>query len=166
VGIQAANATIVSVTYGGVSRGAPFQSGIATTNNYLFGLANPPAGAQTITITVSATGAYVEAGAVTVTGSNTSTVFDSTNSATATSTAPSVAVTSATGEFVVDFLGTFSGATSFTQSGSQTLRWGPLSAGGDRGMGSTAPAAAGSTTMSWTLGGSAEWVLLAGSFKK
>ena len=92
-------ATITGITYGGVSM---VQAETVTMNNgstvQMWGLANPPAGAQTVAITLSATGGYTQAGSITVTGSSTSTCFRASNSAFGTGASSSVIVTSAVGD--------------------------------------------------------------------
>src|SRR5260370_836355 len=140
----------------GVSYGASAMTqavAITDGNNnsaQVWGLANPPSGAQTVTVTFAATGAFAEAGSFTVTGSDTTTTFSNSNSASGSSTAPSESITSASGEFVIDVLSALTSNGTITQGGSQTLRW-QLDAPGNRGGGSSAPASVGSTTMSWTM---------------
>jgi hypothetical protein len=134
----------------------------------IWGLANPPSGPQTITVNFGGPGGAAQAASISVTGSNTTTTFDSSLGNTAASgTTASVGVTSLSGELMVDVVGNASFA-SETQGGSQTLRWGPLSTGGGFNIasGSTAPASAGSTTMSWTLNTSAPWTICGASFHK
>jgi hypothetical protein len=128
----------------------------------VWGLANPPSGAQTVLMTFSAS-TFCEAGAITVTGSDTVTCFSNSNSALGTSAAASVVVTSTTGELVVDAV-TNVGAATETAGGSQTLRWGPLQDSNLVGSGSSQPGAS-SVTMSWTLGSSQTWGVAAASFK-
>jgi hypothetical protein len=108
-------ATISGITYGGVA-----MTQAVTNDNEAFsvqvgGLANPPAGAQTVVLTFSGTDAYCMAGSVTVTGSNTTTCF---RASSPTSTdgfdsagASSLAVTTAAGDLVFDVIGVAAGYT-------------------------------------------------------
>jgi hypothetical protein len=122
-----------------------------------------PSGAQTVVITASATGNYIEAGAITVTGSNTTTCFS--NGANASdvggSTTATVTCTSATGELVMDIAGTAN--QTVTNSGTQTSRW-SQSPGFFVTAGSTQAGAA-TDTSTWTLSGSVTWCMSAASFK-
>jgi hypothetical protein len=166
VSFQRFNGTVPGVTYGGNSMTLARDQAFGGSNVDIYGLPNPPAGAQTVVITCGGTANYIQAGAVTVTGSNISTAFDASNSASGSSTAPSVSVTSLTGEFVIDVVGTESSPPSETPGGGQTLRWGPLTVSANVASGSSAPAAAGSTSMLWTLGSSVAWGEVAASFHK
>lgn len=123
-----------------------------------------PSGAQTVQITFAATGSYCQAGAISVTGSNTTTCFS--NAAVAdnpSSTTPSVTVTSATGELVVDITSNSAGLIPTVGAG-QTSRFTYNPAGLFAG-GSSTEAGAASVTMSWTLSGAQSWTISAASFK-
>lgn len=162
VGFQLFNATVVSVTWGAVSCALPAGGHVTDpggVDEYLYGCANPPSGTQTITITMNQVGNYIEAGAIGVTGSNTSTVFNHVLGATGTSSGPTVTVASGTGELVVDVLGAH---TTITGS-NQTLRWGPLAASGDQAAGSTAAGSA-NVTMSYTINVSDNWGIVSAGF--
>lgn len=79
--------TISGVTYGGVSMGAPVltvtNTGGRNDTDYLFGLASPLSGPQTIIVTTApAGGKYIICGAMTVLGSDTTTCFRNTASST------------------------------------------------------------------------------------
>lgn len=121
-----------------------------------------PTGPQTVQITFSGTGAYCIAGAITVTGSNTTTCFSNASAANATSASPSVVCNSVLGELVMSIAMNDSSDT--TLATSQSLRWGPLSQSGQVAACSTSSALAGSTTMSWTCASEA-WTISAASFK-
>jgi len=161
-------AAINGITYGGVSL-TLFATGTTVANGstaQLWGLANPPAGAQTVTVTFANTGAFFIGGSITVTGSDTTTVFSNTNAGGGSSTTPSISVaTTVTTELVIDVVGNDQND-SETQGGSQTLRWGPLTAPNNEAASSSQPSGASGTTMSWTQGGgAAPWSIAAGSFK-
>jgi hypothetical protein len=100
-----------TVTYGGVAMTLAASDGslAGVINTEIWGLANPPSGAQTVSVGTGITGDYMEAGAITVTGSDTTTCFSNSISANGTSAAPSVSVTSASGELVVDIVSTKAG---------------------------------------------------------
>lgn len=159
--------TVTGITYNGVSMIRAFTKAItaATTSVEIWGLANPSSGAQTVIITFSAGSSYCQAGSITVTGSDTTTTFSASASAEGTGTTPSVSVTSAINELIVDVVGTAFVNGTQTAGGSQTKRWGTLDAGTNSASGSTLPASAGSTSMSWTLGSSLSWGHGAASFK-
>lgn len=120
-------------------------------------------GAQTIVITFAAVGSYCQAGAITVTGSNTTTCFSAAAvNDNASSTTPSVTIASATGELVMDQTANSAGQVP-TAGGSQTSRYTYNPAGLFAGGGSTQPGAA-SVTMSWTIAANS-WTISAASFK-
>jgi hypothetical protein len=153
-----------SVTYGGVSmtRAQTVDNSVSSTTD-VWGLANPPSGAQTVIVNLP-TGSFPLAASITVTGSDTTTCFSNSNSANGSSTTPSVTVNSQVGDLVVDFVGSFTGAGGSTAGGSQTLRWsGTL--GGDFAMGSTLAGASPNVTMTWTFPSSVAWGQVAASFK-
>jgi hypothetical protein len=164
---------ITGITYGGtaltkanqvnVSAGPPNNNSVG-----VWGLANPPSGAQTVVITCSTTGGFTGGAAETVTGSDTTTCFSNSNGtdgAVATST-PSLVVNSASGELVVDALLTGDTFGILTPGGSQTKRFGEIDVPSQQFSGSSAPASAGSTTMSWTIGGgSTNYGITGASFK-
>jgi len=84
--------------------------------------------------------------------------FGSVARANGTSDAPSVAITSASGELVVDVLAAVN-PSSCTVGADQTERWNTNVASSILGAGSSEPGAA-SVTMSWALGSSVAWSIL------
>lgn len=158
---------ISSVTYGGNAMTLA-SSQIVTGQSQtvaIYGLANPPAGAQTVVVNLPATNCFAVASSVTVTGGNTTTVFRASNGAEGSSTTPAVSVTSATGDLVFDMVANTGGNTTLTQSGSQTKRLTTINAGTTSISASTLDASAGSTNMGWTLGVSHPWAHVAVSFQ-
>lgn len=127
----------------------------------IYSLPNPESGAQTVSFTF-ASATVVLGTSNTVTGSDTTTAFSNTNTATGSSTAPSVTVTSAAGELVMDSLACTGGGT-ITVDSPQTER-AQATLGGERYGCSTKDGAA-SVTMSWTRDTSAAWAICAASFK-
>ena len=120
-------------------------------------LSNPTTGANNVVVSFSAAVDAV-CGAVSFTGAHqtTASLTGTQATATGTSTAPSVNVTSATGEIVIDTLAQF--AQTDTVGAGQTQRWN-ATFGSEDGAGSTEAGAA-TVTMSWTLGASADWALV------
>ncbi len=164
VGVMLADtgATVSTVTYGGqLMTLIRSDNWTSLAKTWLYRLASPPAGAQTVTVTLSAADDKV-AGAITVTGSDTSTPISNHAGATGNSATPSVTVTSASGELVVDTVTLFEGGT-WTPGAGQTERWDrqqtPVS-----GAGSTEAGAA-SVTMSWTNTRADRWAISAASIK-
>jgi len=163
IGCYGYAAAISSGTYGGTSVGTPVES-IAGGPDYagLCGLANPASGAQTVVLNFAGS-CYPDAGAITVTGSDTTTCFSNHASAAANSANQTVTVTSATGELVMDAGGQDLDSGAPTAAGGQTQRWSVVLLG-ERSVGSTAAGAA-SVAMAWTWPGAANWATTAGSFK-
>jgi hypothetical protein len=156
--------TISSVTYGEQECAHEDTQLVTSDSDFtrvaIYGLANPPSGAQTVQVNFSGSVSHDSAAyAVTVTGGSTSDVFSASAKGTG-ATHPSVNVSSSADELVMDAVG-FTGG-SGTVDGGQTQR---LSAAlnGATAKGST-EAGASSVTMSWTLGAEANWGSVAASF--
>lgn len=155
---------VTTVTYGGtlmtLIRNDVDVTGIRA-KTWLYRLVSPPTGAQTVRVNLSISNRVV-AGAITVRGSDTTTPISNHNGTRGNSASPSVSVTSAVGELVVDAVALDEGG-SWTAGAGQTERWDrqqfPVS-----GAGSTEPGAA-SVTMSWTNSVSNEWAISAASIK-
>lgn len=154
--------SISGVTYGGVSMtqevyipNASVPPNFDNANNdYLFGLASPPSGAQTIVVTTNASNQYVICGAITVVGSSTTTCFRSTtNSLASSTTLASITVATLAGDLVADMLQSFGGA-NMVQGGS--LAWGPIQDSALLAGGSYKSATGTSTTLSWSYSGTAD----------
>jgi hypothetical protein len=162
--------TVSTVTYG---TGNLTFVGAATNGTAcraeIWQLVNPATGANTVTVTLSAGSKFV-GGAVTFTGVHQTTPFGTFVPATGTSITPSVNVTSAAAEAVIDTLAQRNSATTAAADSSQTGRWNDVTSGAGgtatnvRGAGSTEPGAA-SVTMSWTLSSSRPWAIGAVSLK-
>ena len=145
--------SITGVTYGGVNvplkETSPGASAFGDTLQVLiYGLANPLAGAQTVSISFSGS-SFASGASVSVTGSNTTTCFsNSISTASNAATSLSVNCPSATGELVCDILGAQS-AVALTPDASQSTIWGPITFGSQQSVGSSKAGAA-SVTMLWT----------------
>lgn len=156
--------TVTGVTYGGVA--CSLEKAVANGSNRseLWGLANPPPGAQTVAYTLSGNDWSV-GGAVTVTDSDTSQCFSTGNNAsgTGTSSTPSVTCPSATGELVMDVLTTPAGTTN--PGGGQTTRWDQFNAVA-KGACSTEASSGATVAMDWATSAGVDWAQVAASFKK
>ncbi len=162
-----ANITIGAVTYNGVAMTLVPNSLVHSNNQtagyaVLYYLVNPATGAHTVSVSFtdtlpSATDA-LELGSISFTGVDQNTPFTNLASSTGASTAPSVAVTSASGNMVLDVVANGSGIS----SSGKTNRWLKnvnTSSGGGNGAQSTAAGAA-SVTMSYTV--TSDWWAVVG----
>lgn len=145
--------------------GDPFTTGRTPT---IFGLGNPAAGAQSVVVSCAGGAMYGKAFALSVTGSDTSDVFEASNNATnAGSANASVTVTGSTADgYVIDAIATGAGLGSeadLAPDVSQTLRtrggtsFSTFHAGSSEGGGSN-------VVMSWA-NSTCAWDLVAASFK-
>jgi hypothetical protein len=166
--IQDYNIAQTAVSYGGTSMGSAVttktDSNGAITS--IYGLANPPSGPQAVLITV-ANGTYVGGAAVTVTCSNTTTVFDDAESNTGTATSSNQTVNSTAAEIVVDIAASYnSTGHPFVVTGTgHTVRVSALDAGNNELYVGTMPGGAGTTTPGWTYNASSIFSDAAASFK-
>ena len=157
--------SVSGVTYAGVamtSIGGITRTGFNMRTEQ-WKLSAPANGANNVVITMDGTTSEIQAGAISATGAHQTTASLTGTQATAqgNSTTPSVAVTSATNEMVVDSV-VADGPGSFTAGTGQTSRWSlPTGIGG---AGSTEAGAA-SVTMSWTIT-SGEWAICGVSIKE
>jgi hypothetical protein len=168
VGVALRNAsseTVSSITYGGTSLTQVTSGSAANGTNVrveLWYLLAPAVGTDSsIEVTLSGSTAFA-AGGVTLTGVNQTTPFDSFTSATGSSTAPSVSVSSAAGDVVIDIMGCVDTPT-VTIGASQTLQWTAASPGTpstDQATGAqSVEGGAASVTMSHTLSSSQAWAI-------
>ena len=150
--------TCTGVTYGGTALTLIGQSQAGdAAKAYLWKLASPPSGAASVVVTCSAAENFA-GGAISFTGVNINT-NGGFAAASGTSTAPSVNVTSAAGELVVDAIASKGDGISLAVGTSKTLQWTNKTGTAKEnalGGGST-EAGAPSVTMSWTLGASKDW---------
>lgn len=158
--------TVSSVTYNGVAmtQVAAHAAGGNNTRVKQYYLINPASGANTVSVTMSgATNLVV--GSISFNGAHQTTPLGTQATATGTSGNPSVSVSSASDEIVVDSL-SYDRASSLTVGAGQTQRYNrDDNGGGDLwGAGSTEAGAA-SVTMSWTAGASEGWAIAGVSVK-
>lgn len=156
------------VTYGGSSAGVTLvrsETQDAVNNRrkaHLYRLIAPPTGAQTAQFNLASPTFDVALSVVSYTGVDQTDPLGTAAGVTGSSAAPSVNVSSASGELVVDYVRAFAGVTSLTANASQTSRveqegW---SANGPA-AGNSEKAGAASVTMSWTLSASSPWAHIA-----
>src|SRR3990172_1878325 len=155
-----ATGTFGDVTYAGTPLtflGWGTSSGFSVRIWYLL---NPPSGANTISISTTVSMAMV-GGATSWSGVNQDTPFGTMTGDTQITSTTSITVTSATGEFVLDFL--VANNETATVGAGQTQRWNDIQTL-TRGAGSTEGGAA-SVVMSCTLRASARWILMGVNLK-
>ncbi|HVG35254.1 MAG TPA: C25 family cysteine peptidase [Pyrinomonadaceae bacterium] len=166
----AAYPAVLSVTYNGVpltrlndpvlqpARSTDLSNGVEM---FILKEPLPAAGTYTVAVNLNAGVEYAVGGSVSFNGVNQTTPNRPFQSASGTSTTPSVVVTSATNEMVIDTVSTqFNGGTLLVGAG-QTERWNGVSCFGGLnsvGAGSTEPGAA-TTTMSWAQTNSVPWAI-------
>jgi len=164
VGVIAFSVNVTGITYNGVALGV-LGTQVADTGVHveLWGLKNPASGSHNVVVSFDGSN-DVGAGSMTFDGVHqttpTGTFVGNDSDAGGSTTTPSVTLSSAAGEVVVDVLGQNFGA-SMTAGGGQTDRW---NQGGsqlfDTGAGST-KAGASSVTMQWTLDSAQQWTIAA-----
>ena len=144
---------VPSVTYGGV----PLTAVLISVDTSFWYLLNPPTGTANVVVTWTNSG-YGAAGSTSWTNVSQITPFGTGVAATGTSTTPSVTVTSATGEFVVDTVHIV-GTNVATKDVTQTENWNVL---GARRSASSRETGAASVAMDWSLAAPAvAWRIIA-----
>ena len=123
----------------------------------------PPTSSQTVTATLAGTDDELVIGVTSMTGVHQTTPIGTPQTANATSNAPSVNVSSATDELVVDNLYAIT-ANTLTVGAGQTERWAQTIGTAVVGKGSTEVGSA-TTTMSWSMAGADIWTIGAVGFK-
>lgn len=169
VSIKDGAANVNSVTYGGtalVSIGSRTDGGL-NTKIAIWKLVAPASGLANIVVTLSAAKRIV-AGSVSFTGVDQTTPNGAFASNVGTNGTPTVNVSSASGELVIDTFAVQGDASPATVGGGQTQRWnrntGALDNNEVLGGGSTEPGAS-TVTMSWGLGQAQPWSIGAVSLK-
>jgi hypothetical protein len=122
-----------------------------------FTLVAPATGTNTLAITLSGTAFGIRGGGVSFTGVDQSTPTGACATATGNSTTPSVDVSSAVGEIVIDHV-VMANAGSLAAHASQDEEYNGSDGSGNADMGSSTEAGAPTTTMSW-LSGSGAWAI-------
>lgn len=121
---------------------------------------DPGSGAKTVQINFSGT-VDVSAGSTSFIGADQTDLCDNAATTSGSSTTPSVTVTSAVGNIVLDILGGDRNRDA-TKDASQSAQWNTFAAGvGGQGGASTTKDGAASVTMNWTLSASANWSMCA-----
>jgi hypothetical protein len=156
VGISVNYVAVTSATYNGVSMSLITSAASGSAKVAIFGLINPAAGTHNITFTVDST-EIGAAGGISFTGADQTTGWHNANTATGTTKYPTVVISSATDEYVVDAMSSRSWGTASAGAG-QTAYFSYTGKphAGSREVGAT------STTMSWTVGDSGDTWAIAG----
>lgn len=163
IGQEDATDTITGVTVGGVSASHVVSSTINSANQlcHIYALANPGSGTKQVVVSFTGT-TLAGCGAITVTGSDTTTVMSNSAANQANSgTAVSVTCGSAASELVVDIMRATVGTS--TPDASQTERWANNTFTDVHG--STRAGASPNVSMQWTKGTNSAWCIAAASFK-
>src|SRR5437899_4287912 len=150
------NRGVPSVTYNAVAMTAIGSKSNGNLLVSMFRMVNPPSGTFAVKVTWGGGNNVGEVGAISFTGVDQTTPLGTFVTASASTTTPTVNVTSAAGELVVDTVGATGGT--LTVDASQAQRWNLTQT--VRGGGSTEAGAA-TVTMSWSLGTSNAWATIA-----
>lgn len=148
-------------TYNGVAMTAIPSSTAANGDYKIAGyyLINPATGTNNVVISFTGPMFDIGAGSVSFTDAHQTTPLGTAVTATGTSTTPSVTVSSAAGEIVLDGLVIVHSGT-LTVDGSQTQLWNSIASNGfQKYAGSMETAAEASTTMSWSNSSSQQWAI-------
>lgn len=154
----------LTVTYGGAAMTSAESVTSSPLKGELFGLANPASGAQTVAGNWDLGSHYPIGSTITVTGSDTTTVFTDTNSASGNSGNTSVTVTSAVGELLMSAVMMNNGGVAIGPVSGENERF-EAGNSGLQGQVQTAAGASPSVSMDTTSAASGPWVIVAGSFK-
>lgn len=162
IALYDSNDVVSGVTYNGVAMTA-VPSSTVSNGQYtttLYYLVAPASGANNVSVSVTGTVFEIGIGSISLTGADQATPLGTANTATGNSTTPSVNVTSASGEIVVDTsLIVHSGT--YSVGGGQTSRWNAIGSGGFiKYAGSTEPGDT-SVTMSWSNTSAQDWAISA-----
>ncbi|HKZ55395.1 MAG TPA: DUF2341 domain-containing protein, partial [Anaerolineales bacterium] len=166
VTLRSSSTTVSSITYNSLAL-AQIPSATVLSNDVrteLWYRVNPPSGAYNVVVTIGAT-RMMAAGAMTFSGVHQTTTFGTVATNAASSTAPSVNVSSATDELVVDVVGQRDpGSNTLTVHASQLERFQKASTSGSSAnvrLGGSTETGAATTTMSWTLSPGDDWGIIA-----
>ncbi|OLE54034.1 MAG: hypothetical protein AUG51_10460 [Acidobacteria bacterium 13_1_20CM_3_53_8] len=153
---------VTGVTYGGTPL-TRIATQLAPDNQSaieMFQLVNPPSGTANVAVNLLAVN-YVVGGSASFSNVNQTTPTRTPQTNSGTGTSPTVTVTSAPSEIVIDTVGTQTGVF-LAPSANQTVGWNGrpfFSNSFDVGAGSTQPGASPSVTMSWIMNGSLPWAI-------
>lgn len=154
--------TVTGVTYNSVAMTVVPSSSTSTGNHTVsqYGLIAPATGTNTVLVSVTGQMTDIGAGAVSFTDAHQTTPFGTAATATGSSTTPSVNVSSAADQIVMDTLNIIHNGT-LTVDGSQTQRWQGIGGFGFIKYAGSTEAGAGTTTMSWSNSTSQVWAIAA-----
>lgn len=158
--------TVSAVTYNSVALTVVSSSTVSNGQytSTMYCLIAPATGSNTVSVTFTGSVFDFKGGSISFTGADQTTPLGTANTATGSSTNPSVDITSATGEIVLDNLVIVHSGT-LSVDGSQTQRWNGTGASGFiKGAASTEDGST-TTTMSWSNSTSQAWAISGVSVK-
>lgn len=159
VGVSVNTSTLSSVTYAGTDVGAIAEVNVGGGHRaYMRGLVAPATGANNVVVTTAAL-SNITSTAESYTGVDQVTPNDTAATASGNSTAPSVNVSSATDDLVIDTVED-TGSGTLAADASQTQRQSNSGGGNGTRCGSSEEAGAATVTMSWTKGTSTVWGII------
>ncbi|KKL57684.1 hypothetical protein LCGC14_2232950, partial [marine sediment metagenome] len=165
VAVSSLSHTPASVRFGGRFLSLVKTVGAGGARASLWVLTAPAVRTTNITVVWDAAQSAAVGGADNWTGVDQSQPLRNATSATGTSASPSVIVTSAVGDEVLDVVSAVGNVSATDDSGDSTERWNATdSTSGVRGAGSSETGAS-SVTASWTLGSSVAWAIVAASLQ-
>jgi len=160
-----ASPTITAVTWNGIA-----LAHVVTANNPACGdtcssaiylLPNPAAGTANVSVTFSAAFSAAVVGGVSFTGVDQTTPLGTPASAIGGGTPASVSLTSASGEMVLDCLGSIAAGAMPSMSSGQSSNWADFDPSGYTHNVSSVVAGTPTTLSVWSIAGAAQWVLVA-----
>lgn len=160
VGVSVNAMSVTAVTYNGVGLTLIDSQVNGSVTVYQYGLIAPATGSNNISVSLSGPPSYCIAGGVTYTGAHQTTAFGTSAKATGSDTTPTVDVTSAATEVVIDTVSWRNNDVTATAGAGQTQRWNINDLDDDFGCACSTETGAATTTMSWTLSGSSGWTIV------
>ncbi len=154
--------TVTGMTYNGVSM-TPVPSGATSNGQYFvtqYSLIAPATGTNTVSVSMSGNVFDFGAAAISLTGADQTAPLGTAATATGSSTTPSVNVSSAGAEIVVDTLAIVHSGTLSVGAG-QTQRWNTTTSNAFIKYAGSTESGSGTTTMSWTNSTSQDWAIVA-----
>ena len=125
---------------------------------HVFGLKNPASGTFTLSFTHTGGGSHdTTVGAIAVSGADQTTGWQNYTTNTGTTTGPTLTITSANGNFIAAIKSDNNGAAPHNVTAG-TLAWSELDLNGNDG-GAYRPSTGASNTITWSMGGSADWAM-------
>jgi hypothetical protein len=134
------------------------HDGAYATRALIYGYLGPASGANDAIVSFNSNNSYgCVITVISFTGVHQTTGWAGATGGGGNSSAPTVNITSASGELVLDTVSGYADVISLTADASQTQRWSNLS--GNKGGGGSHEAGSATVTMSWTLGAAVKWAI-------